>query len=147
MLNAAQQTAFEAYIKGGGGYFGIHSATDTEASWPWYVDLAGATFTSHPAGTPQGRVFVEDRVHPMTAAIGDTVTINEEWYNFNRNPRANVHVLLSADTRSYTGSTMANMDHPLAWCQDSNDVTGLGRSAYTALGHDRRTGASTGSGR
>ena len=30
VLNAAQQTAFEDYIQGGGGYTGIHAAADTE---------------------------------------------------------------------------------------------------------------------
>ncbi len=36
VLNAAQQAAFERYITGGGGYVGVHSASDTEYDWPWY---------------------------------------------------------------------------------------------------------------
>jgi len=42
VLNSSQQQAFESYIRNGGGYAGVHSATDTEYSWPWYGDLVGA---------------------------------------------------------------------------------------------------------
>ena len=48
IFNAAQQTAFEQYIKAGGGFVGVHAATDTEFDWPWYGKLAGAYFTNHP---------------------------------------------------------------------------------------------------
>ena len=44
VLNAEQQAAFEAYIQGGGGFAGIHAASDTEYDWPWYGDLVGAYF-------------------------------------------------------------------------------------------------------
>src|SRR5882757_3078681 len=30
VLDAAQQTAFESYVNGGGGYVGVHAAADTE---------------------------------------------------------------------------------------------------------------------
>jgi plastocyanin len=35
VLDAGQQAAFERYIQGGGGFAGIHAASDTEYSWPW----------------------------------------------------------------------------------------------------------------
>ena len=49
VLNATQQTAFESYIRGGGGYVGVHAAADTEYDWPFYGELVGACFASHPA--------------------------------------------------------------------------------------------------
>ena len=53
-LNAAQQTAFENYIRGGGGYAGIHAAADTEYEWPWYGRLVGAYFrATRPARRPR----------------------------------------------------------------------------------------------
>ena len=59
VLNDAQQGAFERYIQGGGGYAGVHAASDTEYTWPWYGELVGGYFRNHPPGTPQrGR---EDR--------------------------------------------------------------------------------------
>src|SRR5918995_1029199 len=33
VLTAAQQTAFENYIRAGGGFAGIHAAADTEYAW------------------------------------------------------------------------------------------------------------------
>src|SRR5215831_3187255 len=48
VLNPTQEAAFERYIQAGGGYVGIHSATDTEYEWPWYGKLAGAYFNGHP---------------------------------------------------------------------------------------------------
>src|SRR5437867_13350078 len=36
ILNSVEQAAFENFIRGGGGFVGIHSATDTEYDWPWY---------------------------------------------------------------------------------------------------------------
>ena len=41
-LDDAQQAAFEAYIRNGGGYAGIHAASDTEYDWAWYAGLVGA---------------------------------------------------------------------------------------------------------
>ena len=35
VLNADQQAAFERYIQAGGGYAGVHAASDTEYDWPW----------------------------------------------------------------------------------------------------------------
>src|SRR6266496_540889 len=33
VLDATQQTAFESYVNGGGGYVGVHAAADTEYDW------------------------------------------------------------------------------------------------------------------
>jgi type 1 glutamine amidotransferase len=44
VLDAGQQAAFERYIRGGGGYVGVHAAADTEYDWPWYGKLVGAYF-------------------------------------------------------------------------------------------------------
>ena len=49
VLDPAQQAAFERFIRGGRGYVGIHSASDTEYEWPWYGGLVGAYFNNHPA--------------------------------------------------------------------------------------------------
>ena len=56
VLNDAQQGAFERYIQAGGGYAGIHAASDTEYSWPWYGELVGSYFNNHPPGTPAATV-------------------------------------------------------------------------------------------
>ena len=48
-LNAAQQAAFENYIRGGGGYVGIHAAADTEYEWT-LVRQAGGRVLPQPPG-------------------------------------------------------------------------------------------------
>ena len=116
VLDAEQQTAFEGYIRNGGGYVGIHAAADTEYDWAFYGGLAGAYFQSHPAIQP-ATVDVEDRAHPATPHLARTWDRTDEWYNYRSNPRDRAHVLASLDESSYSGGTM-NGDHPIAWCQD-----------------------------
>ena len=75
VLDARQQDAFERYIQAGGGWVGIHSATDTEYDWPWYGRLAGAYFESHPnnPNVRKGTFRVLDKDHPSTAGISRPV--------------------------------------------------------------------------
>ena len=41
VLTATQQTAFESYIGGGGGFVGVHSAADTEYNCTFYSEAVG----------------------------------------------------------------------------------------------------------
>ena len=144
-------------IRAGGGYAGIHPASDTEYDWPWYGGLVGAYFRDHPgvAGVNQqfqvATMNVEDRRSAATRHLGPTWTREEEWYNFRTNPRDTVHVLLSVDESTYDprgysvpGGSPPMGDHPISWCQPYDG----GRSFYTALGHkgvyrDERTCSGT----
>ncbi|WP_093802803.1 ThuA domain-containing protein [Streptomyces sp. Wb2n-11] len=129
VLNGTQQTAFEQYIKGGGGYAGIHAAADTEYDWPFYAGLAGALFHSHPHNQT-ATVKVEDRAHDATAHLGTTWQRFDEWYNYRTNPRTTAHVLASLDESSYSGGNMSG-DHPISWCKGYEG----GRAFYTGGGH------------
>ncbi|WP_375546779.1 ThuA domain-containing protein [Streptomyces gossypii] len=129
ILNANQQTAFERYIQGGGGYVGIHSAADTEYDWQFYGGLAGALFHSHPHNQT-ATVDVEDRAHDATAHLGATWQRFDEWYNYRTNPRTSARVLASLDESSYSGGNMGG-DHPIAWCKNYEG----GRAFYTGGGH------------
>jgi type 1 glutamine amidotransferase len=144
VLNATQQAAFERYIRAGGGYAGIHSASDTEYDWPWYGGLVGAYFRDHPgvAGVNQqfqvASMDIEDRHTAATRRLPDPWTREEEWYNFRTNPRGAVHVLASVDESTYDprgysvpGGSPPMGDHPIAWCHSYDG----GRAFYTALGH------------
>ncbi|MET9905312.1 ThuA domain-containing protein [Streptomyces sp. NPDC006476] len=133
VLNDAQQSAFEGYIRHGGGYVGVHAAADTEYDWAFYGGLAGAYFQSHPAIQP-AKVTVEDRAHPATSGLERTWSRTDEWYNYRSNPRDRAHVLASLDESSYTGGTM-NGDHPIAWCQSYQG----GRAFYTGGGHTKES--------
>ena len=129
VLDAAQQTAFEGYIRAGGGYAGIHAASDTEYDWAWYGGLVGAYFESHPANQ-NATVKVSDRTHPSTRGLPQRWQRFDEWYSFRTNPRGKVHVLATLDETTYTGG-VDGVDHPTAWCQSYDG----GRSWYTGGGH------------
>lgn len=130
VLNAEQQSYFETYIESGGGYLGIHAASDTEYSWPWYGELVGAYFDSHP-NVQEATINVEDQRHLSTHFLSEKWIHTDEWYNFNDNPRTKVNVLLSLDEESYSPGAGAMEDHPIAWYRE----IGQGRSFYTGLGH------------
>lgn len=133
VLDDNEQAAFESYIRAGGGYAGIHAASDTEYAWPWYGDLVGAYFQRHPQ-IQFATMNVENGSHISTAHLGTTWTRNDEWYDFQSNPRAQVNVLLTLDESSYTGGNMGE-DHPIAWFRDFDG----GRSWYTGGGHTIET--------
>ncbi|MER6511783.1 ThuA domain-containing protein [Nonomuraea sp. NPDC001636] len=129
VLDAAQQAAFESYVKAGGGYAGVHAAADTEYDWPWYGGLVGAWFAAHPA-VQKATVKVEDRAHPATAHLDATWPRTDEWYDYRTNARTGAHVLATLDESTYSGGTMG-ADHPIAWCKPYDG----GRSFYTGGGH------------
>lgn len=135
VLDDGQQTAFEAYARAGGGFVGLHSATDTEYDWPFYQALVGATFLGHPPGTPTATLHVTDRSHPASAALPDPWTRADEYYSFRANPSANpsLHVLVTVDESTYSPDAPLAMGavHPMVWWQTYEGA----RSFYSALGH------------
>jgi len=141
LLNDEEKTALQTYVENGGGFVGVHSATDTEYKWPWYERLVEAHFLGHPP-VHEGKLIIEKRNHPATKCFGaDTMKWKDEFYSFDRNPRknGNMEVLVSIDEKSYNidenlwfkNVNIVMGDHPLIWCQH----IGRGRSFLTSLGH------------
>jgi cytochrome c len=131
VLNPEQQLAFQRYIRDGGAFVGIHSASDTEYDWPWYAGLVGGYFDGHPSdpGVRSGLLVVEDAYHPSTNHLRFQWTRDDEWYDIReRNP--NVNVLISVVDSTYKESWDEDR-HPLSWYH----VYDGGRAFYTALGH------------
>jgi type 1 glutamine amidotransferase len=133
VLNTAEEGAFERYIRRGGGFVGVHSATDTEYDWAFYGALVGAYFAGHP-DVQNATIQIEDAAHPVASLLPRPWMRRDEWYNFRQNPRGRVNVLATLDERTYAGGTMAP-DHPIMW---SHTYEG-GRSFYTALGHTQES--------
>jgi uncharacterized protein len=129
VLDSAQQAAFQRYIRGGGGYVGVHSATDTEYDWPWYGQLVGAYFKRHPQ-IQDARVDVRDRAFIATKCLPAVWNRRDEWYDFRAAPPADAKILLTLDEKSYQGGTMGDF-HPLSWYHRYDG----GRAFYTELGH------------
>ncbi len=135
VLHPSQQEAFEAYVRGGGGWVGVHAAADTETGWPFYGELlGGAWINDHPA-IQAATLVTEDRSHPSTRHLPASFTFTDEWYNFRANPRRAVDVLLAIDETSYSPGAGAMGDHPLVWSR----TLGAGRAWYTNLGHRAET--------
>ena len=120
-----QQSALIAFVNGGKGFIGTHSATDTLYGWADYGRLVGAYFNEHPWTQP-GRVIVDEPSHPAVG-VRDAFTLEEEFYTFRDNPRGRVQVLMRLDGPSVGASG----DFPLVWVQPF----GTGRVYYNALGH------------
>lgn len=134
----AQKEAFQRYIRAGGGFVGIHSATGSERQWPWYWDLIGGSFLWH---TPRQdfTVRILDRTHPSTAFFtSDTWAWKDDEFYFMKNIPAGRHILAAGDLGSLKskGNKPEVVDagpnpYPLTWCRDFEG----GRTWYTALGH------------
>src|SRR6187200_225792 len=129
ILNDEQQIAFQKYIQAGGSFVGIHAATDTEYDWPWYNNLVGAYFESHPK--PQTGLYnIVNKDHPSVDFMPDTLRRMEEIYNFKSFKKDLVNVLITIDEKSYTGGKMPDY-HPIAWYHNYDG----GRAFYTEWGH------------
>jgi type 1 glutamine amidotransferase len=129
-FTAEQRAAILTFVNDGGGFIGIHSATDTLYEWPEYGRLVGAYFKEHP-WVGRATVIVEDQAHQSTTGLGASFSIDEEFYTFRENPRPLVRVLLRLDP----ASVGATGDYPLAWSQS----IGRGKTYYNALGHNSST--------
>jgi type 1 glutamine amidotransferase len=124
-----EEKALQGYIHHGGGFVGIHAATDCEYKWQWYGDLVGGYFKSHPKVQQTAKIIVVNKDHPSTKDLPDTWERLDEWYNFKYlNP--DITVLLKIDEKTYTGGEMGD-NHPMAWYHAYEG----GRSFYTELGH------------
>ena len=128
LLNNYQEADFQRYIEAGGGYVGIHAATDAEYDWGWYGRLAGGYFNGHPA-QQEAVIQVIDSSDASTKHLPKLWKRKDEWYNF-KNLAKDLHILLKIDEKSYEGGTN-NGDHPMAWYHEFDG----GRAWYTELGH------------
>jgi type 1 glutamine amidotransferase len=133
-ITEANRKALLDYVKNGGGFVGIHPATDTFYKWADYGEMIGGYFDGHP-WHQKVRVRVEAKDHPSTAHLGDAFEIVDEIYQFRSWDRSKLKVLLSLDVESVKlsapGVNRADKDFGIAWCRDY----GKGRVFYTALGH------------
>lgn len=129
VLNNTQQGVFENFIRNGGGFVGIHAATDTEYDWPWYNKLVGAQFASHPE-QQEAELKILDSNFIATKGLPAQWRHFDEWYNFKNYYWEAMNILITVDEKSYTGGGNGDF-HPVSWYHNYDG----GRSFYTALGH------------
>lgn len=129
ILNPAQEAAFERYIQSGGGFVGVHAATDTEYDWKWYGRLVGAYFQNHPKIQEARLERIPDAAFPGLDSLPREWEHTDEWYNFRQVPD-HVNVLLNLDESSYEGGKNGEQ-HPMVWYHEYDG----GRAFFTGLGH------------
>lgn len=136
IFSANHLTALQGYIRGGGGFVGIHCAGAIWKESPefqaWYERLIGTRLVAHPE-VQHATLIIENQDHSITAHLPKTWTIEDEWHKFSVNPREQVNVLLSLDEDSYQADSTLKMggDHPFTWFHYFEG----GRSFFTSLGH------------
>ncbi|MFD0990625.1 ThuA domain-containing protein [Mariniflexile jejuense] len=132
ILNTDEEQAFEVYIKNGGSFMGIHSATDTEYEWAWYGKLVGAYFLNHPQQATATITRVDGK-HLSTKHLPEHWVRYDEWYNF-KSINQDINVLLNLEESTYEGGQNGE-NHPIAWYHEFDG----GRSFYTGLGHTNQS--------
>lgn len=120
------------WVKAGGGFVGVHSATDTFYDVPEYGRMIGGYFDGHPWHEAVD-VVVEQPRHPITAHLGERFSITDEIYQFKDWSRDGREVLmrLDGDSVEIGKGKREDGDYALAWCSEH----GKGRVFYNALGH------------
>lgn len=129
VLNEEQRTAFKEYINSGGGFMGVHGASAGARTWPWYQEMVGASFSSHPE-PKEGVLLRGDLLHPINRSFPERMVWKDEWYNFGEVEEKDLTILLWVDEASYIGGEYGKK-HPMAWIREFEG----GRSFYTAIGH------------
>ena len=134
-MNDTQKQVLVDFVHNGGGFLGVHSATDTFYQWPEYGKLIGGYFDQHPWHQAV-RVDVADRSDPLVAFLGASVAISDEIYQIRDFDVGGSHVLLRLDPASVDLTRDNVHRHPYGWPLAWTRAYGNGRVFYTALGHE-----------
>ncbi len=145
-MSAAGKQALFDYVRGGKGFVGTHSASDTfhtdnEAvkgperylnhgeKADAYVRFLGAEFIIH--GKQQvAKNTVVDRKFPGFEGAGESYAFEEEWYSL-KDFVPDIHVITTIDAPAMEGSMYGRPAYPNTWARKE----GKGRVWYTAMGH------------
>ena len=136
--NESERAAFQAFIRAGGGFVGIHSASGSEREWDYYQKVLGAKFKRHPKLQPF-IVQVVDAKFPAAKGVPASFQWEDECYYVEK-LQPGVKPVLMTDPRKVVDPDFAkdpgdliNGMRPLAWYQTFDG----GREFYLALGHKK----------
>lgn len=115
------------FVKNGGAFIGMHSASDTFHFFKPFVEMLGGDFLSH--GAQVGvECLNEDKKHPACQHLPTKWNVFDEIYILKNFTRSTVHGLLTLDKEP---NKKTPGDFPIAWCKEF----GRGKVFYTSLGH------------
>ena len=131
------------YVRNGGGFFGIHAATDTLKKSPAYGDMIGGYFGGHPWNANQTvRVRIEQPDHPLCRGVfpKEGFSIADEIYEMKapysrERLQALTSVVVERSEKPKKPLGREDKDYPLSWVKPY----GNGRVFYSALGHNKNT--------
>ncbi len=122
-LTKEQEDGLCGFVENGGGFVGIHSASDSFKNSDRYWEMTGGHFSGHRSG--RYTVYIYDHEHPITKGLSDFEVEDETYrHNFHRN----------AQMRSLTRMSRGDERQSMAWVSDY----GKGRVFYTGNGHDMK---------
>ncbi len=140
---AAERSAFQSYVEGGGGWIGFHVSAYNDAvpsDWSWYHNtfLGTGTFQTNSWGPTQETLKIEDPNHAATAGLPSTITSSvSEWYSWQNDLRQNpdIDILASMDQSTFPIGTDPNQTwysgyYPIVWSNRNY------RMVYNNFGHD-----------
>ena len=145
-MSAEGKQALFDYVRGGKGFLGTHSASDTfhtdneskkgperfknhgDKADP-YVRFLGAEFIRHGAQQPATQKVINPKF-PGFEKVGAEFSFPEEWYSL-KDFTPDIHVLTVMDSPKMTGKEYERPPFPTTWARKE----GQGRVWYTAMGH------------
>lgn len=145
MTPEGKQALFD-YVRGGRGFVGTHSASDTfhtnnekdkgpdryanhgEKADP-YVRFLGGEFIIHDEQQKAKNTVINPKF-PGFEKTGPDFTLHEEWYSL-KDFTPDIHVLTVIDAPSMDGVDYQRPPYPTTWARPE----GEGRVWYTAMGH------------
>ncbi len=149
----AGMTGIQKFMEGGGGYGGVHSATDFEKDsptyWKFYTDqMVGSGFATHNGDTTLGNVVVQPQFvnHPVVRGLPANWNVADEWYCMEKdinnlaNPNLKVLAQLKGVPAPMMGCTTPGESRGAIWVNEfpAMDAAGVmkGRVFYTIRGHN-----------
>lgn len=145
-MTPAGKQALLDYVKGGKGFIGLHSATDSfhtaneakkgpdryqnhgQEADP-YVCMIGGEFILHGAQQVATNKVIDPKF-PGFETAGDSFAFNEEWYSL-KDFNPDIHCLTVIDSPAMKGAPYQRPAYPTSWAR----AEGKGRVYYTAMGH------------
>ena len=128
--NEVQKQGLRAYSASGRPILAFHGGIASFDDWPEFGKLLGYgwhwSITTH-GPRKEYRVYPQGD-HPTVAGVSEFQIVDENYYNVQIQPGASYATHLKMDC--------GDLQLPMLLTCDGKHVSGAGRSAYLALGHD-----------
>ena len=122
VLGEDGKEALKKFVNNGGGFVGIHSASQTETQWEWYNRMIGYRDIGNPE-MEVATISVVDKNNPSTENLPAKWSCENEWHQWKKDNSVMIDLLLSR-----IGDD--NFD-PVSWCHEYDG----GRAWYTNIGY------------